>query len=155
MKKEAVPRGIAFVLYAHFRHSGRLVIGDVFCYCGYVFCHCEFRGSGTKQSIRGGLVDCFSRSAPSQWRKRSPLKRAMTKTFSAGTRNGAKVFSWNAQWRKSFQLERAMAQKLSAGTRNDENVFRWNAQWRKSFQLERAMTKTFSAGTRNDAKVFS
>lgn len=77
MKKEAVPRGIAFVLYAHFRHSGRLVIGDVFCYCGYpriadmlvitdVFCHCEFRGSGTKQSIRGGLVDCFSRSAPSQ-----------------------------------------------------------------------------------------
>src|SRR5574344_375456 len=136
MKKEAVPRGIAFVLYAHRRHLLPLRI-----------CFLSLRVPRKRNEAihpRGprGLLQ-------------SLRYFAMTKTFSAGTRNGAKVFSWNAQWRKSFQLERAMAQKLSAGTRNDENVFRWNAQWRKSFQLERAMTKTFSAGTRNDAKVFS
>src|SRR5574344_1836537 len=136
MKKEAVPRGIAFVLYAHRRHLLPLRI-----------CFLSLRVPRKRNEAihpRGprGLLQ-------------SLRSFAMTKTFSARTRNGAKVFSWNAQWRKSFQLDRAMTKTFSAGTRNGAKVFSWNAQWRKNFQLKRAMTKTFSAGTRNGAKVFS
>ncbi len=59
----------------------------------------------------------------------------MTKTFSAGTRNGAKV----------FKLKRAMTKTFSAGTRTAC----------KSFQPERAMTKTFSARNAAMAQKFS